>query len=192
MNISEYDTPAQWFHVTDVFTPLEMAVIEKHIPKQGLEISGRRAHNTTARSFVTVNSPDELINVFEKYDGWQLRKVFSEITGVDCHTGRLRIELVNDQAGAHLERHVDIKEKLITFQVYMNDGDPSWGTTIYKDWDNEHATVPFIKNTAWLTHRDVNIIHGVKQNSVTGERHSVIINYIEGEWRDTDQLFHLK
>ena len=43
----------------------------------------------------------------------------------------------------------------------------------------------FVVNTGWLTHKNADIIHGVKQHSVTGKRHSVIINYISGNWRDT-------
>lgn len=192
MKIKQYKNPQHWCHIEEVFTLQEAQIIKKYIPTSGLEISGRRAHNTATRSFVNVNSPNELKSIFEKYDGKDMRNFFTDLTGVDCSTGRLRVEIINDQAGAYLEKHIDIKEKLITFQIYMNQGNIDWGTTIYTDWDTEHTTVPFVQNTGWLTHRNADVIHGVKQNSVTGERHSVIINYIEGNWRDTDQLFHLK
>ena len=192
MNISKYEQPTEWFHVTDVFSDFELDIIDKFIPQTSLDINGKRSHNTVKRKFVNVNSPIQLLQVFDKFDEWQMRKVFSEITGVDCYNGKLRIELVNDNAGAHLEKHIDIKEKLITFQVYINEGNLDWGTTIYKDWEHEHATVPFIRNSGWLTHKNVDTIHGIKENSVTGQRHSVLINYIEGDWNDTEQLFHLQ
>ncbi len=192
MNINKYEQPTEWFHITDVFSNTELAIIDKFIPNSSLEIKGKRSHNTVNRTFVTIDSPIQLLQVFDKFNEWQMRKVFSEITGVDCYEGKLRIELVNDNAGTHLEKHVDIKEKLITFQIYINEGNLDWGTTIYKDWENEHATVPFIRNSGWLTHKNVDTIHGIKENSVTGQRHSVLINYIEGNWNDTDQLFNLK
>lgn len=192
MKITQYKNPQHWCHIEEVFTSQEVQIIKKYIPTSGLEISGRRAHNTATRSFVNINSPTELKSIFEKYDGKDMRNFFTELTGVDCSIGRLRVEIINDQAGAYLEKHIDIKEKLITFQIYMNQGNIDWGTTIYTDCDTEHTTVPFVQNTGWLTHRNADVIHGVKQHSVTGERHSVIINYIVGDWRDTDQLFHLK
>lgn len=192
MNITRYDVPTEWYHITDIFSNTELAIIDKFIPKSSLEIQGKRSHNTDSRTFVTIDSPIQLLSVFDKFNEWQMRKVFSEITGVNCHDGKLRIELVNDSAGAHLEKHVDIKEKLITFQIYINEGDKSWGTTIYKDWETEHATVPFVRNTGWLTHKNVDTIHGIKENNVTGQRHSVLINYIEGDWNDTEQLFTLQ
>lgn len=192
MKINTYTDPDNWFYIENVFHPNDLKTIQKYIPEDSLDISGKREHNTATRTFVNINSPNELCHVFRKFDERKMRKFFSKLTNVDCSTGRLRVEIINDNAGAYLEEHIDIKEKLITFQIYVNEGDENWGTTIYSDWDTEYTTVPFVVNTGWLTHKNADIIHGVKQHSVTGKRHSVIINYISGNWRDTDQLFHLK
>ena len=192
MKVSIRNEPDNWFYMEDVFNTPDLEIIKKYIPEDSLDISGKREHNTSTRSFVNIQSPEELKDVFTKFDEMVMRKFFSDLTRIDCSTGRLRVEIINDNAGAYLEEHIDIKEKLITFQIYVNEGDINWGTTIYSDWDTEYTTVPFVKNTGWLTHKNADIIHGVKQHSVTGKRHSVIINYIDGAWRDTDQLFHLK
>ena len=192
MKVSIRNEPDNWFYMEDVFNTPDLEIIKKYIPEDSLDISGKREHNTSTRSFVNIQSPEELKDVFTKFDEMALRKFFSDLTRIDCSTGRLRVEIINDNAGAYLEEHIDIKEKLITFQIYVNEGDINWGTTIYSDWDTEYTTVPFVQNTGWLTHKNADIIHGVKQHSVTGKRHSVIINYIDGAWRDTDQLFHLK
>ncbi len=192
MKVSIRNEPDNWFYMEDVFNTPDLEIIKKYIPEDSLDISGKREHNTSTRSFVNIQSPEELKDVFTKFDEMAMRKFFSDLTRIDCSTGRLRVEIINDNAGAYLEEHIDIKEKLITFQIYVNEGDINWGTTIYSDWDTEYTTVPFVQNTGWLTHKNADIIHGVKQHSVTGKRHSVIINYIDGAWRDTDQLFHLK
>ena len=192
MKVNIRNEPDNWFYIEDVFNTPDLEIIKKYIPEDSLDISGKREHNTSTRSFVNIQSPEELKDVFTKFDEMAMRKFFSDFTRVDCSTGRLRVEIINDNAGAYLEEHIDIKEKLITFQIYVNEGDINWGTTIYSDWDTEYTTVPFVQNTGWLTHKNADIIHGVKQHSVTGKRHSVIINYIDGDWRDTDQLFHLK
>ena len=39
-----------------------------------------------------------------------MRKFFSKLTNVDCSTGRLRVEIINDNAGAYLEEHIDTKK----------------------------------------------------------------------------------
>tara|TARA_A200000113_G_scaffold210052_1_gene209603 strand:+ start:80 stop:658 length:579 start_codon:yes stop_codon:yes gene_type:complete len=192
MKVNIRNEPDNWFYIEDVFNTPDLEIIKKYIPEDSLDISGKREHNTSTRSFVNIQSPEELKDVFTKFDEMAMRKFFSDLTRVDCSTGRLRVEIINDNAGAYLEEHIDIKEKLITFQIYVNEGDINWGTTIYSDWDTEYTTVPFVQNTGWLTHKNADIIHGVKEHSVTGKRHSVIINYIDGDWRDTDQLFHLK
>lgn len=191
MITQKHHEPQEWFHVTEIFTDEELAIIDSNIPQQPLDIHGKRDNNSSARSFVNLNSNHELLSVFSHFDSSETRERFTNLTGVDCSTGRLRIEIVNDAPGTHLEKHVDIKEKLITLQIYINKGEYDWGTTIWHDLDTKFYTVPFQRNTGWLTHRNADVIHGVQENRVTANRHSVIINYIDGDWRDTDQLFHL-
>ena len=49
MKIKQYKNPQHWCHIEEVFTSQEAQIIKKYIPTSGLEISGRRAHNTATR-----------------------------------------------------------------------------------------------------------------------------------------------
>lgn len=188
MNIQKHTEPDTWYHVTNVFKPHELDVIKSHLPEQGLEINGKREHLTSSRSFVTQNSSQDLVDIFAP---WQDRAdELTEWLGVDCSNGRLRVELITDAAGMFLEPHVDIKEKIFTFQIYLGSGEADWGTTLYKDWDTKFYTVPFVDNTGWMTHYQADVIHGVQEHRISGTRNSLIINYVQGDWRDTDQLFY--
>lgn len=188
MNIQEHNEPETWYHVTNVFKPDELEIIKKHLPGEGLEINGKREHHTSNRSFVTQDSDPEIAAVFEPW----VNKAdeLTEWLGVDCSEGRLRVELITDAAGMFLEPHIDIKEKIFTFQIYLGSGEAEWGTTIYKDWDTKFYTVPFVDNTGWMTHYKADVIHGVQEHRINGTRNSVIINYVQGQWNDTDQLFY--
>ena len=50
-------------------------------------------------------------------------------------------------------------------------------------------TVPFRRNEGWLSHNKSPLVHGVEKKVVDGIRRSVIINYINGNWRDKSQLY---
>jgi hypothetical protein len=187
MQINKHTQPNIWFHVTKIFTEQEQKIIMDYIPQTPIDINGNRGETSSIRTFVTKNSSDDIRSVFESY--LDKKDFFTEVTGVDCTNGKLRVELVADNLGSHLDKHIDIPEKLITLQIYMGEGEANWGTTIYNDWDTQFYTVPFVQNTGWMTHAGGNIIHGVKPNVVTDKRYSVIINYVQGDWRDTNQLW---
>ena len=187
MQIDLHTEPGMWFHVKKVFNQEEQQIIMNHVPQTPIDINGNRGDASSIRTFVTKNSSADIRSVFEPY--LNKKDLFTDITGVDCTHGKLRVELVADNLGSHLDKHIDIPEKLITLQIYMGDGEPNWGTTIYKDWDTQFYTVPFVNNTGWMTHAGGEIIHGVKPEVVTDLRYSVIINYVQGDWRDADQLW---
>lgn len=187
MQIDIHTEPGKWFHVKNVFNQEERKIIMNHIPQTPIDINGNRGDASSIRTFITKNSPVDIRSVFEPY--LNKKDLFTDITGVDCTHGKLRVELVADSLGSHLNKHIDIPEKLITLQIYMGGGEANWGTTIYKDWDTQFYTVPFVSNTGWMTHAGGEIIHGVKPGVVTDLRYSVIINYVQGDWRDTNQLW---
>jgi hypothetical protein len=188
MNLQKHTEPDTWFHVTNIFTPKELGIIGKYLPQEGLEINGKREHHTSSRTFITENSDPEIAKLFAP---WQDKAdELSDMFEVDCTGGRLRVELITDAEGMHLTPHIDIKEKLFTFQIYLGKGEADWGTTLYKDWDTKFYTVPFVNNTGWATNKDADVIHGVLENRINGTRTSLIINYVKGDWRDTDQLFY--
>lgn len=185
------ESPADWFHITKCF-PDEFARTLLKLypePKSLDSYSGKRDGANEFRTFVTEKTP-VAHKIFAPWNTEYAKQMFTEISGVDCSRGHLRIELCQDVDGFWLERHIDIPEKLITLQIYLGDGDINWGTSIYfPRKGNIYRTVPFRHNEGWMTIAGSPLVHGVEQNMVDGLRKSVIINYVVGDWKDTDQLY---
>ena len=118
-----------------------------------------------------------------------MKMKMSDITGVDMKYGNLRIELCQDGPEFWLEQHVDIPEKLMTLQIYLDKGNENWGTVLYSQPDQVFMELPFKSNTGWLGVLGEPVIHGVPKKKVDGVRKSVIINYVTSDWKDTDQLY---
>ena len=68
MKVNIRNEPDNWFYIEDVFNTPDLEIIKKYIPEDSLDISGKREHNTSTRSFVNIQSPEELKDVFTKFD----------------------------------------------------------------------------------------------------------------------------
>lgn len=184
------DEPVKWYKVTKGFSDEHANALLEYFPEPiKSEYTGKRDGANDFRVFVTRKTSPELAELFSYYNTNQSRDYFSNITGVDCSEGHLRIELCQDSPGFWLEPHCDIPEKLITLQIYLDTGKQDWGTSIYNKSQDIYCTIPFVHNTGWLTNANSKCIHGVQKNKVDGIRKSVIINYVFGAWRDKDQLY---
>jgi len=185
----EFHYPGHWFLVNQAFDDNTIEKIHSLFTNNPLitKFDGRRAAANEFRQFITRDNDTD--RIFAPLDTPGARAYFTEITGVDCSEGKLRVELCQDAPGFYLENHIDIPEKLLTLLVFVGEGPLYWGTSIF-DEDNEYVrTVPFRHNAGWLTHKNAEIVHGVRENTIDGLRKSVIINYVVGDWRDTEQLY---
>lgn len=190
---TKYSEPGDWYHITHMFADDTCDRISDLWPQLSTEnTQGRRAAANSQRFFVK-NDGSELSEIFSKFEHTGVRQYFSDLTGVSCYEGKLRVELCQDSPGFYLEPHIDIPEKLITLQFYIGQGERYWGTSIY---DKKHGlilekykTVPYEHNTGWMSYCNAKVVHGVEPHVVDGIRKSVIINYVVGDWRDTDQLY---
>lgn len=180
--------PLRWVHVVQCWSDDTADKLLEYFPKPiPVDYDGRRASANEFRTFVTRDKTPELAELFSNFDTPEARAYFTDLSGVDCSQGKLRIELCQDGPGFWLENHIDIPEKLITLQVYLGDGKHNWGTELF--WETGQITVPFEHNSGWLGNKHNKIIHGVPKKTVDGIRKSVIINYVVGDWNDKDQLY---
>ena len=133
-------------------------------------------------------------SLVDTFKSAEIRAAISGLLGVDVRKSPLRMEYSLDTEGFWLEPHVDIPEKLLSMLVYLSDPDhpdpEHWGTDIYKSKTEHFKIVPFIHNTGFLFKPGVNTWHAmdigkIKRSEV---RHSLIINYVSNEWRDTWEL----
>lgn len=183
--------PGDWVSVKTAFrVPLAEKLLKFFPDPSDIDHDGRRASSNEFRTFITRDQTPQLADFFQDWDTAEAREYFTALTGVDCSAGKLRIELCQDTAGFYLERHYDIPEKLITLQVYLGHGPYNWGTSFY---DNDTRELVFTNryrhNSGWLTWANGKILHGVEPGIVNGLRRSIIINYVVGDWQDTDQLY---
>lgn len=187
---SRKSQPAEWYHVEDCFDENILSRVIQHFPdSKDIPITGKREGANNFRKFASRMHTPVLADMFKEFDGTSAREKFTDITGVDCTHGALRVELCQDSPGFYLEPHIDIPEKLITLQIYLEDQNPEWGTSLYNSNKEIVYTVPFRRNEGWLSHNKSPLVHGVEKKVVDGIRRSVIINYINGNWRDTSQLY---
>ena len=120
--------------------PIEIAEDLLKLPIETPKISfysGKRETNNSTRVFLNkencskYNCMQDVVNVFNDPN---IILQLSNICGKNLTKGKLRIEYTMDTGSFWLEPHLDIKEKMITFLIYLSK-DPSsneWGTTIYK------------------------------------------------------------
>jgi len=186
LNYTNNTNPERWFGINDCFTDADE--ILKYFPTEAhFSDTGKRDGANKFRTFARADTP--LGNIFKDFTNRDFRLHLSDITGVDCTAGKLRVELCQDGPGFYLERHIDIPEKVITLQIYLGEGKEEWGTSFYSETGALYSTVPFVHNTGWMSTCNSRLIHGVEQNLVDGIRKSVIINYVVGNWRDKEQLY---
>jgi hypothetical protein len=99
----------------------------------------------------------------------------------------LRIEYALDTDGFWLEPHTDIGAKKFTCFVYL-DGADDLGTDLYADPQIFAGRVAFMPNSALAFVPGENTWHGFAPRPIAGVRRSLIINYVDTEWRAREQL----
>lgn len=137
------------------------------------------AHNKrsehTARHFITSG------NLADKASHPTTKQFFSNLIATDLADARTRLELCVDLPGFSLEPHIDIPEKLVTLQIYIS-GETHCGTNLYP------KTVVFKPNLGWLIKNTPDTTHGFDHRPFKKPRVSLILNYVNDDWWDTEQL----
>jgi hypothetical protein len=183
-----YKSPMHWVHVVSCWSDDTADKLLAYFPEPvSVAHDGRRASANEFRTFATREKTPELAELFSNFDTTEAREFFTDLTSVDCSQGKLRVELCQDGPGFWLENHIDIPEKLITLQIYLDSGNRDWGTHLF--WNDGELIVPFEHNSGWMTCCKSKTVHGIPEKVVDGIRKSVIINYVAGDWNDTDQLY---
>jgi hypothetical protein len=91
---------------------------------------------------------------------------------------RTRVELCMDSVGSWLEPHADDPAKEITLQLYLSGYGSS---TLLGD-----RSTPVVPNMAWAFDNAKQPIHSLPP--LKYNRASIIVNYVNDEWRDTSVL----
>ena len=163
------------------------------IPPSLNKHSGKRDTYNSSRIFFNKENCEkytlfhDIANVFNNP---KIILQLSYICGRELSKGKLRIEYTLDTGDFWLEPHLDIKEKLLTFLIYLSKepGSKEWGTTIYNSDLNIYKKVPYKLNLGFMFMAGKNTWHGVSKQNIKGIRKSLIINYVNNSWRNLDEI----
>ena len=174
--------PFRWWWIEDCLSGEQLGWLARQ-QVQDIALNAKREAGNSERTFIT-RGP-----IARHFDSEETRQQYSEITGCDFSAGRTRIELCSDYADSiQLDTHIDIKEKLMTLQIYL-EGDPWGGTDLYAGVNQPPVTrVPFDKNCGWLVVDKDESYHGLEPRKLQSRRRSLLVNYVVGDWRDEEQL----
>jgi hypothetical protein len=129
-------------------------------------------------------------NIVHVFNHPSIISKLSNICGRDLTKGKLRIEYTLDTGDFWLEPHRDIKEKLLTFLVYLSKDSNSseWGTTIYNRDLSFHSKAPYKSNMGLMFMSGEDTWHGVPKLNIQGIRKNLIINYVTRDWKSNHEL----
>jgi hypothetical protein len=165
--------------------PLQPPTIQQH--------KGKRDTYNSSRVFLNSENCHKypvLRSVVDVFNDSRIISQLGDICGRDLTQGKLRIEHTLDNGDFWLEPHLDIKEKLLTFLVYLSKGGDSsqWGTELYNPDLSLYAKVPYKLNLGFMFMAGKNTWHGVPKQQIIGVRKSLIINYVSNEWQSLHEL----
>ncbi|MFT5392950.1 MAG: hypothetical protein ACI8PT_003148 [Gammaproteobacteria bacterium] len=102
----------------------------------------------------------------------------------DLRQAYLRLEVIVDREGFWLQPHKDIKEKLMSMQLYVNVAGEAQnlGTDIYREVSEGSLelakTIAYRNNSGYMFSAGTDTWHGLEKKQVRQERRSLLINYV--------------
>ena len=124
------------------------------------------------RCFVTKDNASQFPNLVKFINELQSKEVhqtISKMINKDLSNSHVRLEVICDREGFWLKPHCDIKEKLMSGLVFVNNTDESeeLGTDFYNKKLEKVKTVPYKHNYGYLFTSGPNSWHGMekKKNS---------------------------
>ena len=142
------------------------------------------------RCFITKENSKEypeltkLINELQDKDTHQK---ISELINKDLSNSYVRVEVICDREGFWLKPHCDIKEKLMSGLIFVNNANESeeLGTDFYNEKLEKVKTVPYKHNYGYLFTSGPNTWHGMEKKKILKERRCLQVNYVtfETDWK---------
>jgi hypothetical protein len=158
------------------------------------ETHGKRDSHNEARRFFSPEMQARypvMRAVAEAFQGASVLRSLEKLCGVKLCGGYLRIEYCQDTGSFWLEPHMDIKEKFITLQIYLNTGEGAdrLGTDLYDGDKKYFSTSPSQLGDAMLfVPKEPSSWHGFEKRAIASVRRSLLINYVTDDWRSRHEL----
>ncbi|MCQ8278826.1 2OG-Fe(II) oxygenase [Acetobacteraceae bacterium KSS8] len=155
--------------------------------------SGRREAINAERRFLDRQSVMEnpgAAALAEAFENCRTRQKISALCGIDLSGSLLRIEHAADRNGFWLEPHTDIAAKRLTLLIYLSEGPEGedWGTDLYDGNREPAGRVSARRNSGLMFVPGHDTWHGFERRKITGVRRTLIVNYVDPDWRSRHEL----
>jgi len=209
-NSKEHNNPFKHWELNEPLSNEAInEIISADIPdlnQLGLEYDGTRAIDGGApefregitsggkaikfRCFITKENSKRFPALTKLINELQSKETCSKIASLvnrDLSNSYVRVEVICDRKGFWLKPHCDIKEKLVSCLLFINEFNESetLGTDFYNKKLEKVKTVPFKNNYGYFFTSGPNTWHGMEKKEIIKERRCLQINYVSfpTEWK---------
>ena len=135
------------------------------------------------RCFVTKENEKQFPNLVKFINELQSKEThvaISKMINKDLSNSYVRVEVICDREGFWLKPHCDIKEKLLSGLIFVNNANESeeLGTDFYNEKLEKVKTVPYKNNYGYLFSSGPNTWHGMEKKKIVKERRCLQVNYV--------------
>jgi hypothetical protein len=135
------------------------------------------------RCFVTKENANQFPNLVKFINELQLKdthETISKMINKSLSNSYVRVEVICDREGFWLKPHCDIKEKLLSGLIFVNNTNESenLGTDFYNKKLEKVKTVPYKNNYGYLFSSGPNTWHGMEKKEIVKERRCLQVNYV--------------
>ena len=142
------------------------------------------------RCFITKENASEFPNLVKFINELQAKETYQVISKMikkDLSNSYVRVEVICDREGFWLKPHCDIKEKLMSGLIFVNNKNESedLGTDFYNQKLEKIKTVPYKHNSGYFFTSGPNTWHGMEKKKIVNERRCLQVNYVtfKTDWK---------
>ena len=135
------------------------------------------------RCFITKENNTKFPSLTKLINELQSKETYSKISKLinkDLSNSYVRVEVICDRKGFWLKPHCDIKEKLVSCLLFVNESNESetLGTDLYNEKLEKIKTVPYKNNYGYFFSSGPNTWHGMEKKEIVKERRCLQVNYV--------------
>ena len=142
------------------------------------------------RCFITKDNASkfpQLVKFINELQNKETYETISKMINKDLSNSYVRLEVICDREGFWLKPHCDIKEKLMSGLIFVNNTNESedLGTDFYNDKLEKVKTLPYRNNYGYLFTSGPNTWHGMEKKKILKERRCLQVNYVtfKTDWK---------
>ena len=135
------------------------------------------------RCFITKENAQNfpsLVKLINELQSKETHQKISQLIGKDLSNSYVRVKVICDREGFWLKPHCDIKEKLLSCLLFVNEFNESesLGTDFYNQKLERVKTVPYKNNYGYFFSGGPNTWHGMEKKEIVKERRCLQVNYV--------------